>query len=127
MLITIKSCECMSSNKRRVLYTHLIQKFITRWVRWCKMVISVRKLQYLWGPNNVSLTLFKGGIVTPTATLISKDKIFEIHIKISTIPSVLIEIGTIPSLLIQISKIRIEIRVCTSAMMLFKMCKICTI
>ena len=53
-------------------------RFSNRWVRWCKMVISVRELRYLWGPNNVSLTLFKGGIVTPTATLISKIKFFEI-------------------------------------------------
>ena len=61
------------------------------------MVISAGKLQYLWGPNNVSLTLLKGGIVSPTATLISKDKIIEIQI----------EVGTIALLLNEISKIQI--------------------
>ena len=95
------------------------------------MVISAGKLQYLWGPNNVSLTLLKGGIVSPTATLISKDKIFEIQIEIGTIAMELnkisriqigmhtmmlneivkgkiietqIKIGTIPSLLNEIFK-----------------------
>ena len=61
------------------------------------MVISAGKLQYLSGPNNVSLTLLKGGIVSPTATLISKDKIIEIQI----------EVGTIALLLNEISKIQI--------------------
>ena len=70
------------------------------------MVISVRKLQYLWGPNNVILTMFKGGIATPTATLISKTKICKIQIEIGTIPSLLNEISMIKT---KICKIQIEI------------------
>ena len=65
------------------------------------MVISAGKLQYLWGPNNVSLTLLKGGIVSPTATLISKDKTIEIQI----------EVGKIALLLNEISKIQIDMHI----------------
>ena len=65
------------------------------------MVISEGKLQYLWGPNNVSLTLLKGGIVSPTATLISKDKTIEIQI----------EVGKIALLLNEISKIQIDMHI----------------
>ena len=70
-------------------------RFINRWVHWCKLVISVSGLRYLRSPNNVSITLFKGGIVTPTATLISRIKFFEMQLEIDTIPSVLNEISKI--------------------------------
>ena len=75
-------------------------------------MISAGKLQYLWGPNNVSLTLLKGGIVSPTATVISKDKIFEIQIEIGTIAMELNKI--------ELYEIEINISAFTSTAMLNK-------
>ena len=106
------------------------------------MVTSAGKLQYLWGPNNASLTLLTGGIVSPTATLIFKDKIIEIQIEVGAIALSLneiskIQIGMHTTMLNEIVKgkifeIQIEsgtiamelnkitIRACTSAEMLNK-------